>query len=148
MNTQSKFQIRAALTAATLAVAAFAATPTVMAQLPLAQVDVPFAFENGSTHLPAGTYTVSMLNERVMDIRGNTGSTFSMVQPEDRLDPAQNGRLVFHRYGDRYILREIWTAGSRRHLECPKTKLEKELQLASDRSRTPGVEIASIDVLR
>ena len=147
MNNQSMSNLRAGLSVAALAVAAFASTATASAQANVARAKIPFAFENGSRHLPAGDYTLSMLNERVVDIRGATGSSFAMVQPQQKLNPATKGQLVFHRYGNHYMLREIWVEGSNTHLECSRTKLEKELELASNRTGSPGLEIASIDVL-
>jgi hypothetical protein len=35
--------------------------------------------------------------------------------------------MVFHRYGDRYFLSQIWAQGEERGSELPMTKVEKEL---------------------
>ena len=56
------------------------------------------------------------------------------------------GKLVFHRYGDKYYLREIWTAESSHGLECPKSRAEKVSQSeslnAQNQSAPSTVELA------
>jgi hypothetical protein len=51
---------------------------------------------------------------------------------------ADHGYLVFDRYGDKYFLRQIWTAGNTAGLECPKTRVERETQEANNKQR-PGL---------
>jgi len=84
---------------------------------------------------PAGEYRVQKAGEN---------SPVLLIQRADRtvaaLAPsfaaAANERqaqtkLVFHRYGDRYFLSQVWVAGSSRGRELPKSAKEKEQALAA-----------------
>jgi hypothetical protein len=48
------------------------------------------------------------------------------------------GKLVFHRYGDKYYLREIWTAQNSNGFECPKSRAEKVSQSESLTAQNPS----------
>src|SRR5207244_6047829 len=50
-------------------------------------------------------------------------------------------QLVFHRYGNRYFLYQIWVRGENRGRELPQTRLEREL--ASNRQPAPVAVLAS-----
>jgi hypothetical protein len=45
------------------------------------------------------------------------------------LGKRQKTKLVFHRYGDRYFLAQVWTAGSDQGRELPKSRRETEIAL-------------------
>jgi len=89
----------------TLAVA-FSPAQTVRAQ-------IPFNFVAGSSRLAAGEYTVQ--------IGGRTDRALAMCGPQQRecvsliatvvasRIPNDRGKIVFHRYGNRYFLSEIWS---------------------------------------
>jgi hypothetical protein len=49
---------------------------------------------------------------------------------------------VFDHYGDKYYLRQIWTAGSTVGAECRKSRAEKESQLAKNAQAPSTVELA------
>lgn len=70
------------------------------------RVNVPFAFECGRQHLPAGTYDFSLANQNVLSLRQGTHSAWMMI--ETSYDPTQRraGYVVFHRYGNTYFLSE------------------------------------------
>ena len=89
--------------------------------------NVPFAFTVGTKTLPRDTYLISRLpgHMDVVQIRGLRGGAIVASQPEgpDRNDPSP--RLVFHRYGDSYFLREIRMPGNR-GLALPATRLERD----------------------
>src|SRR5688572_13193987 len=74
---------------------------------------VPFAFAVGSSLMPSDTYRVSKLGGHtdVFMISGFRHSAILLGQPEGSgIDDTP--RLVFHRYGDSYFLREVRLAGS------------------------------------
>ena len=87
--------------------------------------NVPFAFTVGTKTLPRDAYRISRLPGHldVVQIRGLRGGVIVASQPEgpDRTDPSP--RLVFHRYGDSYFLREIRMPGNR-GLALPASRLE------------------------
>jgi hypothetical protein len=88
------------------------------------QCDVPFRFLVGDKELPAGTYLVTM-QLSTLAVRGTTTGAVSIG---NRVDAKSDGasKLVFHRYGDEYVLREAWTGRTGR--EIPTSRRERELK--------------------
>ena len=94
-------------------------------------MNVPFAFESGANHFEAGVYKIHLTAASpIIRIDGRHSSTFQMTNTDSRITPADASKVVFTRYGSRYILKEVWMAGSKSHVYTPKSKIEKELQLA------------------
>ena len=97
------------------------------------KADIPFDFTAANINLPAGEYQVSaMPNTKVLLIRGD-GKQGMFVNSFAAQTSGREGssKLVFHRYGDRYFLYQVWVGGEERGSQVPMTKLEKELS-ASD----------------
>ena len=93
------------------------------------KADVPFAFSAADEQFPAGEYIVSGVGSQgVLAMRG-TGKQMKLIatHPAVASGPSEKTKLIFHRYGDRYMLSEIWVEGSSQGRRLPKTKLEKEL---------------------
>jgi hypothetical protein len=85
---------------------------------------VPFSFQAGGKTLPAGSYTVTIVQSTVT-IRGFATGAFALGhRVESRT--ADTPKLVFHRYGDEYILREAWTGSTGQQL-VP-SRYERELK--------------------
>jgi len=91
-----------------------------------AKVDVPFAFQVGSTHFAAGTYILSSPQEHVLYVQGGKRSAFSISSHEWSQTPARSSEVIFHRYGNQYFLNAVWMQGETDHLTCPPSKAEKE----------------------
>jgi hypothetical protein len=93
------------------------------------QVTLPFDFVAGSRTLPAGQYTVSQpVNTSVVAFRSARGAPGVVVLTNRVESPGRReiAKLVFHRYGDRYFLSEVWgTEDSGSQLR--KTAQEREL---------------------
>ncbi len=148
MNTHSILNIRTAVIASALAVALV--SPALHAQDPTrpSRVNVPFAFDAGSTHFAAGTYTLSNPEEHILSVQGRAHSALMLNWFETGTKPAAESKAVFDRYGNQYFLREVWTKGEVDHILCPESKAEREIrghQRAEDRASlaTPThVEIA------
>ena len=134
----SKF--RTALLACTLA--AMASTSYAFAQGQTMQVNVPFAFHNGSQHLPAGTYRVEIQSSYVLLLRGQSRSGFVMTNPAIASTAPATGKVIFTRYGDQYYLSEVWPQGSETGQRCVKSRQEKEAQLAANWSGPITRELA------
>ena len=107
--------------------------------------DIPFEFSVGYKTMPAGEYIVRSLlscGDALM-IQSSDAKLSALRQTEATAQMKTNNhsRLVFHRYGERYFLAEVWngvdTAG--RQLFKSQEEREIESQLASISS--PG-EIA------
>jgi hypothetical protein len=137
MRTHSILNIRTAVIASALAVALI--SPALHAQDPSerSKVNVPFAFQSGSTHFAPGTYILSDPQEHVLAVQGATRSGLTMTWHKTDRSPATVSKVVFHRYGNQYFLREVWIQGKVDHLLCTESKAEQEArrpQEASDRA--------------
>jgi len=93
------------------------------------KADVPFDFMVGDTMFPAGQYTVGPIAEQTTLVIKGAGSRskITISQAVIANAPPSTSKLVFHKYGERYILTQIWVQGESRGRELPKTRLEKEL---------------------
>jgi hypothetical protein len=94
------------------------------------RAEIPFTFTVNKAVLPPGTYRVDLDNEAGMiELRDMGHAAFALGIPFDD-SRVREAKLVFHRYGDQYVLREIWTgAGIGRDL--PEPRREKELAAAA-----------------
>ena len=93
--------------------------------------DIPFNFILNGATLPAGEYTVTS-----MDVRGQVLAISDLNSHHNNLiisnscnslKAATKTKLVFHRYGDRYFLKQIWVAGNNAGREIPTTRREEEV---------------------
>lgn len=103
-----------------------------MAQTIRMKADVPFEFiVNGST-LPPGQYTIQSFGTadgKTLLLRGsdkNENATVNAIDVES-MKSARETKLIFHRYGNRYFLSQVWVAGNERGHELPKSHRESEL---------------------
>src|ERR1700736_6231329 len=75
-----------------------------------ARADVPFAFNVGNKHLPAGAYEIKRADfdtNFVMVSNRDTGETvLSLFQRE--IPSHVSHKLIFHHRGNQYFLAEIW----------------------------------------
>ncbi len=131
--------------------AGFVSAPPVHAQnlAVLTHVRVPFAFRSGLRVYPAGTYTVRVTANGLLQILGKSASGNTMVRSHDYSgQPADHTKLIFTRYGNRYFLEEIWTAKTGVHVDCVKTAEERELRqemtLASSAKPSAKVELTAL----
>jgi hypothetical protein len=106
------------------------------------KANIPFDFEAGNKSYPAGAYRVSAVNQMgALSIIGPASrSGLASSQPTQSNSFSGSTKLVFHRYGDRYFLYQIWVAGENRGRELPTTRVEKEL--ASNATPNPVVIMA------
>lgn len=113
----------------------FAALFTVSAakaQTPNQQItaSIPFEFNAGNQTLPAGKYAVRVTNpvsdQRVLQIRSLDGSKNIVLQMYSVNGTTRDeAKLVFHRYGERYFLAQVWTAGDSIGMEAPRSRAER-----------------------
>jgi hypothetical protein len=92
---------------------------------------IPFEFTVANKKLPAGEYSVRRAQQTsgdlVLQIDSKDGreSISRLTIPVNTLEPTNESRLVFHRYGDEYFLFEIWPAGGNTGRELPKSRSER-----------------------
>jgi hypothetical protein len=147
MNTPRK--LRAAVFTAVLAVVSLA--PALQAQNHAvgARVNVPFAFETGRQHFAPGMYTISMETPDMLVIKGASGSGFVLMHVSGDRRQAVKSKVVFRRSGDRYFLGELWLADRSGYMEVIKSKAERKLQVAEQKSApADSVELALLETAR
>lgn len=142
MRSSMMLKVPAGLIAAVFAVASSA--PAVQAQDVgfAAKMNVPFAFQTASgQHFAPGVYTIRMISEATMLIRGNTSSGLATTEVGNDGLPATQGKAVFTHYGDQYFLRTVSVAGETSHLIFGRSKAERESQVAAGKPST-AAEVA------
>ena len=95
-------------------------------------VNVPFDFTAGKTVLPAGEYVIAPVDgwSGAVIVKGQDDANASAMlntNAAQAITAPAKSKLVFHRYGNRYFLSEIWTEGQIRGRELPRPAAEKEL---------------------
>ena len=136
----------------TIAILMFMAVVTITADAQVfsskqMSASIPFAFTVGNKTLPAGEYTVRVVNpssdRRVLQIRSKDGRVSAVIQTIGATsNSADDAKLVFHRYGDTYFFAQAQMAGDPTMLAAVKTSAQrsKERELASN-VRKATVEI-------
>jgi hypothetical protein len=94
---------------------------------------IPFAFNVGKTELPAGEYTVTVLNptsdRKVVQIRSTDGRLSALIHTSElKTTEAEQTKLVFNRYGDRYFFAQAQMAGESTTLAAVKSNAERQEQ--------------------
>jgi len=138
--------IRTILSAATVGLASLVAVPHLLAQDTTTRVNIPFSFQCEHSTLPAGRYDISMPSDRVIELRGHN-SALGMVGLSQNKPGTKGDKLVFARYGDTYILKEVWLPGDTEHAVLLKTRSQRRLeQVAQNSSESNStVEVALLD---
>ena len=108
--------------------------------------NVPFDFVVGNSELPAGQYRVESATSSgdALRITGQQQSVFHLSTTMNRLQIAKQSTLVFHRYGNKYFLAEIWVAGLSQGRQLQKSKSEKAVErelTAANKHKFERVEI-------
>jgi len=114
---------------------------------------VPFEFIVGDKTLPSGQYTVravSDTNKAALMIRGKS----SAIRLTNEIQPNPNktqARLVFHRYGERYFLSEVWMGADstgRQLLQSQQERsIERELASLGSKSNIAQNTYAVVEIV-
>ena len=110
------------------------------------EASIPFDFVVGGKTLPAGDYTVSTVlshDPSVLAIRNPQGCAIAITQGADNKKSDGTNKLVFHRYGNKYFLSQIWNEDGRVSRSLPKSKLERELMASNGTSSVVMVALNS-----
>jgi hypothetical protein len=135
-----KLSIKVAMIAATVIL--LSAT-SVFAQTSRIRIHVPFAFDAGNTHLPAGDYRVAkdtLFQWVVLEKEGGSTIFLTTHRPFTGGTMKENGALTFDKYGDKYFLRKFSTPGTGAGYEWPMSRAEREIA----KTGVPG-EVASVE---
>ncbi len=108
----------------------------------LVVADIPFEFAVGAKSLGAGEYSVrgftANADALLISSRDSNDVAIRLTQSiRARIVPQQT-KLVFHRYGQRYFLSEVWTAGQPTGRQLQKSGAERAIegQLAAISSKS------------
>ena len=96
---------------------------------------IPFAFNVGKTELPAGEYTVTVVNpnsdRKVLQIRSADGKLSALIQTSERdTNTAEQTKLVFNRYGNKYFFAQAQMAGDSTTLAAVRSSAERNEEQA------------------
>lgn len=114
------------------------ATISAYAQSTSLKVNIPFNFLASESALPSGEYELSVpsVDEEFVAISSaaQTLSVF-LANPDLSLKgskPSPQSKLVFLRYHDQYFLSEIWMEGSTVGRQVPKSRRERQAEMAQN----------------
>lgn len=116
------------------------------------EVQIPFDFIAGETHLPAGTYSIKQISrgdEKALLVRSQDAKAAAVIltNPVQASTEQHQARLIFHKYGERYFLSQVWTPEGSAGRELYESKAERQLvkeQKAAKREMKPQtVEVAA-----
>ena len=110
------------------------------------RANIPFALNVGDKTLPAGVYTVSVINpssdRKALQIRSADGHASAIIQTtETRGSLADTAKLMFRRYGDRYFFAQLEMA-SDATLAAARSRTERSTQRAFKQLKRPTDNIA------
>jgi hypothetical protein len=105
--------------------------------------NIPFAFTVGAKTLPAGRYTIAVLNpssdRKTLQVRSMDGRSSAIVLTTNVSGNAsENAKLVFDRYGDHYYFAQAQMAGDS-PLAAVRSKAERAEMLAIAKSKKKSV---------
>jgi hypothetical protein len=101
--------------------------------------NVPFEFSVGYKALPSGTYSVQSIvsagDGLLIQSADGKISALRLSEATQPIKEKSQARLVFHRYGERYFLAEVWNGIDKAGRQLTKSQEERaianELMLAS-----------------
>lgn len=123
----------------------FAPAPSAIAQAQAhIVVNIPFDFRSGSQMMPAGKYDIQTLSDHLLVMREKDGSksqALLAIAAQTRT-PSTYGKVIFHRYGSKYFLYQMWLPNDVNGFEFPKGHAEKEAILAANTPAPNNTELA------
>lgn len=109
------------------------------------KADVPFNFVVDGRTLPSGEYTIQSLNgvDKALTISGSGQKPNIFLANSCRsLKASDHSKLVFHRYGDRYFLSEMWIEGNSTGRQLPISR--REAQVAQNETAQQVIVLAEL----
>ena len=144
MTFLSALTTRRSIFACAFAIGTIASATNAFAQRTHVMVDVPFPFQEGTHSFPAGVYHIEETSANMLLVRSENGDQIKLVMAlgETCLKAPSTGKLVFHKYGDRYFLSDIWRANSTVGRQMLVSRAEKELRGTPAKWRAPETQVA------
>src|SRR6185295_13755161 len=109
--------------------------------------NVPFAFTANNKTLPAGKYTITVLNSssdrKALQIRSMNGRFSAMVLTNAVISRiSDNAKLVFERYDDRYFFAQAQLPGDSTTLAALRSNKEHKHAVATAKKKSVVVILA------
>jgi len=98
------------------------------------RANIPFDFSIGGKELPSGKYSVGRArqysDDLVLSLTDVDGRSKAILMSSPTLTWRVNDKptLIFHRYGDRYFLFQVWPAGETTGRQFSKSRSEREIE--------------------
>jgi hypothetical protein len=115
--------------------------------------DIPFEFVVGGQAMPAGKYTATASTQNSLIVRSDDAKN-SAIRLTNSIVPQRNkthARLVFHRYGERYFLAEVWSGSDSSGRQLLRSReeraIERELASISSKSETAKATYEIVEVV-
>lgn len=146
-----KKQVMMALTMLSLIVTFAVRSANAQSGAHFMRIVIPFEFIiKGETHAP-GVYTVKRVSsdkpEMLLLSRTDGGSRAYILTNNVRAETRPSGsKLVFHQYGDRYFLSQVWEAGESEGRQLFKSRGERATasELAKDSLKRQTVTLIAL----
>jgi len=108
-----------------------AVTPAAAHSFGTITVDIPFDFTADQSIFPAGKYTIRPAGENtngVIQITSEDGkaSVFLSTHSAQSVQSKNETVVIFHRYGEKYFLFQVWAVGDTIGSEIPKSSIERQ----------------------
>ena len=112
--------------------------------------DIPFEFSVGYKTMPAGEYAVLQLlsgNGLLIQSRDGRINVVRLSNAVETSKTQSHARLVFHRYGERYFLAEVWNGSDKTGRELLRSDEEQNLQSELASNSKPGEPAQSYEIV-
>jgi hypothetical protein len=134
----------------TFAIIILATALTAAAQAQTTQrviANIPFAFTANNKNLPAGKYTITVLNptsdRKALQIRSMNGRFSATILTNSVISSiADNSKLVFERYDDQYFFAQAQLAGDSTALAALRSNKEHKHLMATAKKKSVVVIVA------
>jgi len=109
--------------------------------------NIPFEFSASNKRLPAGEYAITVLNSssdrKALQIRSMNGRFSALVLTNTVIgNVADNSKLVFERYDDRYFFSQAHIAGDSTSLAALRSHKEQKHLMATAKKKSLVVIVA------
>jgi hypothetical protein len=134
---------------AIMTLAMFTAVASANGQARRSKANVPFEFMVGDKSLPAGAYTIASATTNGNGLRIQcAASNDAALALTTALSGKSHPKLVFHRYGQRYFLAEVWSShedGRELMMSKQERAIQKEYsRLAANKSAPRSYETVAV----
>lgn len=117
--------------------------------------DIPFAFSVGHKTMPAGEYSVKTIlssnSGLLIQSADRKNLAIRLSVETDRRKGKTNARLIFHRYGERYFLAEVWNGSDQTGRQLLKSQeeraMERELTIAAINDKSGQAPYETVEVV-